>query len=222
MPNINRQLITNVKKNDIKEVTRLLKKGANANYNRTKSLHCSIKRGNFTITQLLIDYGADLNYDHNRALFVSITSSEFEITKILVANGINIDAHCGEALEIAYNCNDVETIELLLKEGINYCKDSDELLVACIYYDNIETMMLLVFYKIIEIDDLKHYFKSWMDEILKACYSEKKINMLEYLITNHKDIVTNDIGHLSVKTKDIKKYNFIKMLVTRNLIDIAD
>jgi hypothetical protein len=44
--------------------------------------------------------------------------------------------------------------------------------------------------------------------------------MIEYLINNYPETIPNNI--LSVQKDDIHKYNFVKMLVTRNLIDIAD
>lgn len=195
MANINDKLIENIDKNNIDEVIKLLDKGADINYHNCLPLITSVETGSLEITKLLLDRGTDINYNHGYLLYFACKYISYDM------------------------------VELLLKEGIQYDRQTHGSLIGfCIVSDDIDSLKILIHFNIIHmIED--EYFDIDDDiytddiSIWDACVKYQSENILEFVINNYQQLVPNNIH---IRKKYIKKYNFIKMLVNRNIIDVAD
>jgi ankyrin repeat protein len=199
MDNINKQLIENIKLNNIDEVITLLDQGANVNYEPD-----------------IID--ADIG----TPLYIAVTMNHYQIAKILLNRGADINYGRGYLLYRACSNGNGGMIELLLNEGINYNKEHlGSLIGFCIHNDNVNDLKLLIQHDIINVIDEQYYDIFWQKKSAwKTCIENKAKNILEFIIENYPEIIQYDNIH--IREEDINKYNFIKMLINRNLIDIAD
>jgi hypothetical protein len=192
MNEINKQLVDNIQKNNIDEVIKLLNKGADVNYNNGRPLCYGIDTKDCRMIKLLLDRGAIMY---------------------------------GVVLCNACDTNNSEIVELLLKEGINYNGIPDTLINICIFNDDSNSLSLLIQYDIVQITinqkiffrEINKYMTIW-----NICLKKKKKNMLEFIMNNHPEIIPKIINKSYIKRKDIQKYNFVKMLINRNLIDIPN
>jgi ankyrin repeat protein len=192
---INEQLLNNIEKNNIDEVIKLLNKGADINYNNGKPLDYGIDTKDYQMVKLLLDMGANMD------------------------NGFFLSNTCEN--------NNSEIVELLLKEGIDCNEHFDTLVESCIYNDNGNNLSLLIEYGIIQIQMITNqeiYFEDTNKYMLiwDACLEKKKKNILEFIINHYPEIIPNDINTSLIEQQYIQKYNFIKMLINRNLIDVPD
>lgn len=198
----NEQLIKNINKNNIDEVIKLLHEGADIDCVNGYPLIHSIQKGYYQLTKLLLDMNANININNGIALFFACMYNENEIT------------------------------ELLLNKGIHYQpidNDYNEIIMLCIKNDNSYNLELLTEHDIIKI--IANQKLNFMDYgtkqifnlvIFDTCLKHKSKNIIEFLIDNHPEIIPEDIDESLIKQKDIRKYNFIKMLINRNLIDVPD
>jgi len=182
-----------------------------------------IKSNNASEVIKCLENGADINHNDGDPLMFAIMSKNYELTKLLIDNDADVDVHDGILLMIACERPDCEIkiIELLLQRGISYGYDIDAL-EFCILNDNVDALKLLLQYDAVKMipDDIflyndEHGYVS----IYKKCILVKAVNVLEFIINNYPEIIPDNTF---IKDKDIKKYNFIKMLINKNIIDIAD
>jgi hypothetical protein len=168
----------------------------------------------------LIHEGADINYGFGLPIEYAIESNNFELAKVLIDMGAEI--YICQFLRTAYVSN--EFFELLLNEGIRYDIDT-ELIEMCLTNDNDQILALLIRYDIIKIipnQQIYLYATNEFLSIMDACLRFKAKKILEFFIHNYSEIIPSTINKSLFKRKDIKKHNFIKMLINRNIIDIAD
>lgn len=159
--------------------------------------------------------------DIDEAIYVAIHTNNYEITKLLLDRGININ-NDGYFIVLACEKGHHEIMELLLKSGLKYnTKTRGSLLGHCVIYDDIIGLKLLIQYGIEKFTPLK---KIWFDDQKKSlwdiCLQRKTINILEFIISDYPHIIPNN--NILIEQEDIQKYNFVKMLINKNLIDIAD
>jgi ankyrin repeat protein len=196
MADINEELIANIKQNNINEVIKLL------------------------------NAGADINYAFGSPLYYAVASNNYSIVKLLSEKDGNINSNKGYLLRRACKSGYSEIIELLLNEGINYTKNKNSSLIAwCIYNDDIDSLRLLIQYNIEKLTIEQHIrfdFDYDGGSIWDICLKYKAKNILEFIINHYPKIIPKDFDKLSIKQKDIQKYNFIKMLINKNLIDVPD
>jgi len=173
-----------------------------------------------------LDNGADIDCFESSAIKAAIDRDNYQLVKLLVDRGANIDHYANDLLHIAC-CND-EIVKLLLDEKIKYINGdqySTNLFDACLYHDNSYSLLMLIEYNMIRITADKviyfHIDDSFFS-IFDVSLRTKKKNVLEFLLNNYPQIVPNDIDRTLIKEEDITTYNFIKMLVNRNLIDLQD
>lgn len=164
----------------------------------------------------LINNGADVNYN-NLPLFSSIDLGHYEITKVLLDYGANININNGILLNTACDRDNMEIVELLLKEGIAINKTDIVPIIYCVQNDNVDMLKLLIEYNYFTID------KNLVRKIWNVCIkTNNRKNILEYIVDNHINLIPKPIRLSSINKNTVKKYNFIGMLVNRNLIDIQD
>jgi ankyrin repeat protein len=193
MADINEELLRYIKQNNIDKIVELLNKDANLNYGDGIPLWCAVKFSSYDVVKLLIDVGANVNVMH------------------------------GYLICEASERNNHEIMELLIKEGIHYNDQYDILIEQCINRDDIHSLKLFIEHDIVKITTNELRYHRVDDYLLffEECINTRAKNMLEFIIINYPHIISNNAGSLIEQT-DIKKYNFMKMLVERNLIDIAD
>jgi len=193
MVNINQKLCDNVMKNNTNEVIELINKGANIDA-----------------------YGG-------MPLMYSIQSNDYPMTKLLLSMNANINIKEGFLLYLACDKGHYEIVELLLNEGINYTDTYNLLIQLCIQNDDDISLVLLVQHNIVKIIiDQKFYLveiNEWIS-LFDVCLRNKAKKILQFIIDNYPEITPNH--PLLVKQKTVKKYRFIKMLIDRNIIDVAD
>jgi len=169
--------------------------------------------------------GANVNSNCGLSLISSIESGNYEITKLLVDRNIEINSNHGIALATAFEYNQNEIIELLIKEGATVDSKYKNLLVtSCVKNDNAHSFALLIKYDIINTftDQIIHVADNEVVLLFSICFALRKNEMLEFIIDNCPEITPRALDHSFIEQKDIKKYNFIKMLINRNLLDIVD
>jgi hypothetical protein len=101
----------------------------------------------------------------------------------------------------------------------------NEVIKLCICNDDIDNLKLLIQYDTIQlVANQTIYFYTINEELLiwNACLKMRAKNILEFIVNHCPEIIPNDIDTSSIEQKDIQKYNFIKMLINRNLIDIPN
>jgi ankyrin repeat protein len=113
---LNKQLLDNIRENNMDEVIRLLKNGADINYDGGEPVYYSIKLNHDNMTKLLINMGAEINIIDYDLLSCSIGENNYGITKLLLDLDINISA--GSPLFYACEEGNSEIVELLLSRGI--------------------------------------------------------------------------------------------------------
>jgi ankyrin repeat protein len=211
MEDLGELLMQNIRENNIDEIMKILELGIDINdkmnakettfedeINMKNPLVHSIECGNYEITKLLIDMGADVNINFGYGLMTACRQGNNDIIRLLVEEGIQFD-----------------------KEHFN----PSDLIGQCICHDDVDSLILLINHGIVEIiphDDL--YIERIYDyaTIWNACMELRTKNILEFIIDNYPDVIPNNINKSLVNRKDKKKYNFIKMLINRNFIDIPD
>jgi hypothetical protein len=195
MADINELLIDNIKKNNINEIIQLLKNGADIDYNLGIPLYYAIMSESCVTVKLLIDMGADININHGYFLCDTCRYGYGEITLLLIKEGIIFDTK---------KYNPILLINL------------------CIPNDDVDSLVALIQHDILKITSNEMLYYPRYNEsmsISDACLRFKAKKILEFLINNHREIIPNK---LLVKTNHIEKYNFIKMLIDKNLLDIPD
>jgi len=195
MDEINDQLIDNIKQNNIDEVIRIL------------------------------DEGVDINYMSNVPIRLAIKLNKYEITKILIDHNANIDHSYGILLHFACVRGHNEIVGLLLNEGINYNKEIyGSLIEPCISNDDVDSLRLLIQFNLEEltVDENIRLKSDYEETIWDACLEYKAKNIIEFIINNYSEIIPENINEFPIKQQDIQTYNFIKMLINRNFIDVPD
>jgi len=193
-------------------VVKFLNKGANIN----AQLMMSICENNVDEVVKLLNKGADINYDHGQPLKYYIQKNNIEVVRLLLDMGSNPNIDGGAPLIYACSITNYKMVELLLNEGIDYDKERYGTLIDdCIYNDDVDSLKLLIQFDIIDIINDECYESPW-----KICLRHKALNMIEFIIDNYPEMIHDNETH--IRQEDIDKYNFIKMLVDRNLIDVAD
>jgi hypothetical protein len=195
MADINTQLCARIMENNIDEVIKLIKKGA------------------------------DISYSNNFPLVYAVNHNHFEIIKLLIDEGTDININRGALLYAACVHNNSETVDLLLNEGIQYYDKNNDIINICIYSDNIDILKSLIQYDIVIVTPHHNIYIEECDmdtTIFDACLILKRNNMLQFFITHYPEIIPENINKSFVHEYDIKKYNFIKMLISKNIIDLPD
>jgi len=194
MVNINQELCDSVMENDINEVIKLINKGAN------------------------------LNYYNGLPLFTSIKENYYELTKLLINENANININEGSLLVTACGSGNSDIVKLLLDNGINYNGKDSDLIRMCIYNDDSHSLAILIQNNMAKIFPKKTICMYGNINLLifDACVLFQAANILQFIIDNYPKIIPNNIHKSLIKQKDVQKYNFIKMLINRNLIDIPD
>lgn len=154
------------------------------------------------------------------ALYASIKKGNYELTKLLLENGAVINEGLGFFLLHACRHNHDDIVQLLLDNNIKYGKKYELLITACMINDNTNNLILLTQCGIIQ--NLEIYFVNRITHILEQCLRRKTPNILQFIIDKYPELVLNNIDCTLVKEIDIHKYKFLKMLIDRNIIDIAD
>lgn len=169
-----------------------------------------------------LDKGGDVNYKNecNSLIYIAVCNDSLQMVKMLLERGADINEEGGYLLYVAYECDSNEMIELLLNEGIKYDSIHGSLIGWCICRDDVDSLKLLIEFDIEKPTSGKSItFEGEQLSIWKMCLRSKATTILEFIINSYHHVIPNK---LSVKKKDIKKYNFIKMLINRNLTDVAD
>jgi len=180
-----------------------------------------IKHNNIDEVVNCIEKGAFINYYRGLPLASAIELGHYEIIKLLVDKGADINVHDGYFLYLACENNHGEIMELLLSEGIHYKGRTDSIIGECISNDDSRSLSLLIQYHIVkivsnqEIWNADYEFMTMWD----ACLVYKATNVIQFIIDNYYHIIPECS---KIKQRFIKKYNFIRMLISRDIIDIAD
>jgi hypothetical protein len=124
---------------------------------------------------------------------------------------------------MAFEFDRDEIIEFLLEKGICYNWKYYSIVTYCIRDDNHHILALLVQRGIVKLLPNKtFYFDIELITIWDFCIKWQRKNVLEYIINNHPQMIPDVILKLLLEQKSLDKYNFIKMLIDRNIIDIPD
>jgi ankyrin repeat protein len=169
-----------------------------------------------------LDKGGDVNYEDecDSLIYTAVCNDSLQMVKMLLERGADINEEGGYLLYVAYECDFDDMIKLLLSEGIKYDSSHGSLIGWCICHDDVDSLKLLIEFDIGKPTSGKSItFEGEQLSIWKMCLRSKATKVLEFIINNYHHVIPNK---LSVKKKDIKKYNFIKMLMNRNLVDVAD
>ena len=129
--NIDEELIEAVASDDIKEVKRLIKKGANVNARHEifemSVLHFAMKSGSESeaIVHLLIENGADLNAldgSGRTVLYSALLVHQNGLAEVLIKSGADIDIapkKGGPPLHFAVENGNINLVKLMIKNGAN-------------------------------------------------------------------------------------------------------
>jgi len=144
---------------------------------------------------------------------IAIKFDNYQMTKMLLDKGANVNHDGGYLLCVACRSGNSAIVQLLLNAGIHYCKNIYGSLVEdCIYSDNIDSLKLLIEFDIVNMINENY------GSVRNKCLEHKSKNIIQFIIDHYPEIVID----IRIKKRDIKKYNFIKMLINRNIIDVAD
>jgi len=189
----------------------------------------SVCKNNIDKVKYFLENGADIDYNNGSPLYFSLKYNYCDMTKLLIYMGANVNIDNNNLLYIVCDIGNSEMVELLLCSGINFNGDTQQIIASCIINDDINSLKLLIQYDIIElIPDEKFYFykiNTLVNDEMKisiwnACIYIKAKNIMEFIINYYPEIIAND--DTNVKKEDINKYNFIRILINRNLIDVPD
>ena len=120
---IEQRLIEAVKKENIKEVKRLIQAGANINAKDKKGktpLHFAAQQGNFELVKLLIENGADVNAKDNAwitPLHLAAYSNQVKVVRFLVEKGADVDASDYFLWRTYYYTTDSSLFNYLVKKS---------------------------------------------------------------------------------------------------------
>jgi ankyrin repeat protein len=166
----------------------------------------SVKKNDTDRVIELIEQGANINCSSGYALDISVGENLYEMSKFLL-DRMTIKKNNAYPLTVACENSNAKLVELLLNAGIRIYRDAYEWTVI---NDDVEILRLLIDHSE-EID---------IDDILFGEEPVKK-NILEFMVSQFPDEIHKNIRKLT-NQKNINTYKFIKMLVHREIIDIAD
>ena len=176
----------------------------------------NVKENNILKVKQLIENDIHNNIDIDQAspLIISAEKGFYDMTKLLLDSGANINVDNSAALLYACVCERSHIVKLLLDEGINTGNKhfQKELFFESLYNDDVETMMIL----------MEHGLDADINYIFKGCIALHKQNILQFITNNYPEVIENITVDLYNQQKKINIYRFIKMLIDREIIDIAD
>lgn len=163
-----------------------------------------------------LEKGANVNCNAYYPMEICVTKGFYEIAKLLIDKGAVITDKNYELYLVDWACQygHNHIMELLFDNGITLddCCEIN-LIKSFMENDDVESFKLLIRH------GLKFDTPNNNIYIMDKCLEFKKINILQFIADNYLETIPNNIR---IVDEFIKKYHFIKMLINRQIIDIAD
>lgn len=151
-------------------------------------------------------------------LSICADSGFYEMTELLLDNGADINFSGSEAIKIAYSGGHFNIVNLLLERGIELEGEAESLSYYCLENDDAEYFEIF----------FEHGLKIDLKDFFRKCIVKKKINLIRMILNNFTKIKPKCIEMLQnyvtyiLKPNEINTYRFVKMLISKEMIDIAD
>ena len=212
-PKLNQKLVQAWARRNMKEVAKLLDKGAdpdvkiNSAFGGT-ALHDAVVMKNESIVKILLDHGANVNakaeFGHTPLNFASDRAYSIKMMKLLIENGADINArdHLGRSpLIVAVDKRNAKMAEFLISKGadvnIKYVKynKGDSVLHKAVEGHDVKMVRLLVNAGA-DIDAKGKNGKSTYSEALNWNYSKRQQQQRKYIkdMMEIKEIIINQKG----------------------------
>lgn len=129
MTNIDKEFLIHVEDNNLRDVIRLLKFGADVRTNNDFALQCCAKRGYLDMISILLQHGANLHVLNDCPLRWSAHNGHLDVVTKLLEFGANIDAgkdtHFCSALEFSVRGGHLDIMAKLLECGADVHANDD-------------------------------------------------------------------------------------------------